>query len=143
MLYEVITFNDVPTIQKADKLQLNYLQVDDPTITRELLVIKDEFPVYPNPSTGVFYIDTQNYRVFRITSYNVCYTKLLRIPVIEFAVFEHTFGFELALIWPESCAEHFHIQTGNMVVRIITDLTHEIRKCEFTWTTGNFINFSF
>ncbi len=60
-------FNDVPTIQKADKLQLNYLQVDDPTITRELLVIKDEFPVYPNPSTGVFYIDTQNYRVLSWT----------------------------------------------------------------------------
>ncbi len=56
-------FNDVPTIQKADKLQLNYLPVDDTTITQDILSTKERFPVYPNPSTGIFYLDTQNYKI--------------------------------------------------------------------------------
>ncbi len=55
-------FNDVPTVQKADMLQLNYLPVTDTTSLVEF-TIKEQFPVYPNPSYGVYYIDTQSYDV--------------------------------------------------------------------------------
>lgn len=56
-------FNDVPTIQKANQLQLNYEPIDDTTIMSDVLATKDKFPVYPNPSKGIFYLDTQNYKI--------------------------------------------------------------------------------
>jgi hypothetical protein len=57
-------FNNEPTITKGNRVKLNYLQLNDTTSAAyPLLSIKHEFPVYPNPSNGIYYIDTQNYKI--------------------------------------------------------------------------------
>ncbi|MDD3320736.1 MAG: T9SS type A sorting domain-containing protein [Paludibacter sp.] len=56
-------FNDEPTIQKANKIQLNYLLIDDTSIELIEKNKKENLPVYPNPSNGIYYIDTQIYNM--------------------------------------------------------------------------------
>jgi hypothetical protein len=57
-------FNDVPSIQKGESIHISYLPVDDtglftPVDNNTLKYI----PVYPNPSDGIYYINTQNYNI--------------------------------------------------------------------------------
>ena len=57
-------FNSEPEIQKGTRVKLNYLPVLDTTATNvELINFKREFPVYPNPSTGVYYMNTQEFKI--------------------------------------------------------------------------------
>jgi hypothetical protein len=57
-------FNNSITVQKGRSLQLSYLPVTD----TELFTPVDNnslqrIPVYPNPSDGIFYINTQKYTI--------------------------------------------------------------------------------
>lgn len=57
-------FNSEPEIQKGTRVKLNYLPVLDTTATNiEQTNFKHEFPVYPNPSTGVYYMNTQEFKI--------------------------------------------------------------------------------
>lgn len=56
-------FNGEPTIRKAKKISLSYLPVTDTNTSVELLNFKRDFPVYPNPSSGVYYLNTQAYSI--------------------------------------------------------------------------------
>lgn len=57
-------FNNEPEIQKGTRVKLNYLPVLDTTATTvELINFKREFPVYPNPSTGIYYMNTQEFKI--------------------------------------------------------------------------------
>jgi hypothetical protein len=62
--YIPFMFNDEPSIQKGESIHISYLPVDDtglftPVDNNTLKYI----PVYPNPSDGIFYINTQNYNI--------------------------------------------------------------------------------
>lgn len=61
-------FNGEPEIQKGTRVKLSYLPIVDTTSTNiELLSLKREFPVYPNPSTGVYYMNTQEFKIISWT----------------------------------------------------------------------------
>lgn len=52
-------FNSEPTIRKAEKIEISYLPISDSETAIYLLNSDREFPVYPNPSSGVYYVNTQ------------------------------------------------------------------------------------
>lgn len=61
-------FNNEPEILKGTLVKISYLPIVDTTTTNsELLRFKRKFPVYPNPSTGVYYINTQEFKIISWT----------------------------------------------------------------------------
>lgn len=50
-------FNDEMTLRKGSRIELKYLENDDKTAVASSRQL--ELKVYPNPSRGIFYIDTQ------------------------------------------------------------------------------------
>jgi len=71
-------FNNEMAIQKGKRLQVSYLPVNETGIpvlkSFDLLKL---IPVYPNPSVGIFYIDTREYSVqsWTITDLKGCVLK--------------------------------------------------------------------
>lgn len=62
--YIPFMFNDESSIQKGKSLSISYVPVNDtllftPVLNNTLNLI----PVYPNPSVGIFYINTQKYNI--------------------------------------------------------------------------------
>ncbi|HEY5592732.1 MAG TPA: T9SS type A sorting domain-containing protein [Paludibacter sp.] len=57
-------FNNEMAIQKGKRLQINYnSMIDDGIPTIDFFNSTQQIPVYPNPSVGIFYINTQKYAV--------------------------------------------------------------------------------
>jgi len=55
-------FNNESSIQKGRSLQINYIPVRDSTLYTPVAINSIHMiPVYPNPSEGIFYINTQDY----------------------------------------------------------------------------------
>ena len=71
MLYEVITF----ALLKVEKIN-----TEDPEIAKDKIIFDNLTPLYPQEKFLMEHIhDNYSTRIIdRITSYNVCYTKLLR-----------------------------------------------------------------
>lgn len=62
--YVPYLFNNELTIQKAKSIQINYLPVADSlTLSAEINDSQHYINVYPNPSSGIYYINTQKYNV--------------------------------------------------------------------------------
>ena len=62
--YIPFMFNNEIAIQKAQKIEISYQTVTDIDLpTAELSYPFNLIPVYPNPSDGVYYINTQDYKV--------------------------------------------------------------------------------
>ncbi|NDP22156.1 MAG: T9SS type A sorting domain-containing protein [Paludibacter sp.] len=61
-------FNGELEIRKGQSIKLNYLPVVDTySATIEFLNLKRKFPVYPNPSNGVYYLNTQDFKIISWT----------------------------------------------------------------------------
>lgn len=76
--YIPFQFNNEITIEKARRIEINYLPVKDlESSVKSTSIDKHLIDVYPNPSTGIFYIDTQKHAVkaWQVTDVN---GKLLR-----------------------------------------------------------------
>ncbi|MFZ4724313.1 MAG: T9SS type A sorting domain-containing protein [Paludibacter sp.] len=57
-------FNNEATILKAKKIEISYLTIVDTGVpTFEFTKSIQQIPVYPNPSNGVFYINTQQFNI--------------------------------------------------------------------------------
>lgn len=62
--YIPFLFNNEMTVQKGKRLQIIYSQVNvDGIQTVKISDSMQQIPVYPNPSVGMFYIDTKQYPV--------------------------------------------------------------------------------
>lgn len=62
--YIPFMFNNEIAIQKAQKIEISYLPITDMNVpTAEYFYPLNLIPVYPNPSEGIYYINTQNYKV--------------------------------------------------------------------------------
>lgn len=62
--YIPFIFNNESEIKKGTSVKLSYLPIDDTTSTNiRLLNLKREFPVYPNPSSGIYYMNTQEFKI--------------------------------------------------------------------------------
>jgi hypothetical protein len=60
--YIPFLFNDETAVLKAKRLEINYLPIYDLGIKNiEYKNSLHSIPVYPNPSAGIFYVNTQNY----------------------------------------------------------------------------------
>lgn len=55
-------FNNEKTIQKGKRVQIVYLPADTLQSVPQTLAVRS-IPVYPNPSTGIYYINTQSYNI--------------------------------------------------------------------------------
>jgi hypothetical protein len=55
-------FNNEKTIQKGKTVQIEYLPADSTQSVPNTLA-NHAIPVYPNPSSGIYYINTQNYNI--------------------------------------------------------------------------------
>ena len=62
-------FNDEIAIMKADRMELKYFM--ETTVISKNNFDSEWFKIYPNPSNGVFYIDTQNFYVEKWEVYNL------------------------------------------------------------------------
>jgi hypothetical protein len=57
-------FNNVTTILKAKRIEISYLTIVDTGVpTFEFTKSIQQIPVYPNPSNGIFYINTQQLNI--------------------------------------------------------------------------------
>ena len=66
-------FNNETSIQKGRSLQIGYIPVPDSTLNSPFVKnLIHLIPVYPNPSEGIFYLDTQDYTIksWTITNLN-------------------------------------------------------------------------
>lgn len=82
--YIPFLFNDVVTLRKGKRIEISYLPVTDLKNPNENNPKKSHLiTVYPNPSSGIFYIDTQKYSIhnWEVTDVN---GKLLKQKVQVF-----------------------------------------------------------
>lgn len=62
--YIPFMFNNEVAIKKAQKIEISYIPITDMNVpTAEYFYPLNLIPVYPNPSEGVYYINTQEYKV--------------------------------------------------------------------------------
>ncbi len=62
--YIPFNFNNETAIQRGKTLQLSYQDISDTlSFVSPTVAFAQTIPVYPNPSDGIFYIDTQEYNI--------------------------------------------------------------------------------